>query len=183
MPDDIIADDSALNTPAGDPPAGDPPAGDPPAGAPEVYEDFTLPEGVTMDASLLEKAVPVFKELGLTQDQAQKLVSLEAEQRTAQAQQFVEQIASWEASIKADKEIGGDKFEENLGVAKVALDKFGTPELKDFMEGTGAGSHPEIVRLLVRVGQAIKEDNPGGGTPPAPSKDIVERMYPNNPNR
>ena len=40
--------------------------------APETYADFTLPEGVELDTALLTDAAPLFKELGLTQEQAQK---------------------------------------------------------------------------------------------------------------
>ena len=45
--------------------------------APEKYEDFKLPEGMEVNTDLLDKATPVFKELNLTQDQAQKMVDLQ----------------------------------------------------------------------------------------------------------
>jgi len=189
LADPTNADDSAVDPvtdpPAGDPPATDPPAGDPPATdpvVPETYADFTMPEGLEVDAQLLEKAVPVFKELKLTQEQAQKLVDLEAErvQSMVQEQQdaIAQQIESWDAAAKADKEFGGDKFDENLGIAKLALEKLGTPELKQFLVDSGAGSHPEVIRAFVRMGRLMKEDNPGAGAPPAEKKDIVDIMYP-----
>lgn len=169
--------------PAVDPPANppaDPPAADPPADPPATieYTDFELPEGMTANADLLEKAIPIFKEIGLTQEQAQRLVALQAEAALAQQDAVIEQVQSWEASVKADKEIGGDKFEENLGLAKLGLAKIGTPELQQFLTETGAGSHPEVVRAFVRLGRLLKEDNPGGGEPSAAKKDIVELLYP-----
>ena len=50
------------------------------SGAPESYTDFSVPEGHTLDAAAIESATPIFRELGLTQDQAQKLVSFYSEQ-------------------------------------------------------------------------------------------------------
>lgn len=162
--------------PVADPPAGDPPAADPPADA--EYTDFELPEGMSADADLLQKAVPLFKELGLNQEQAQKLVSLQAESMLAQQDAVAAQIQSWESAVKADKEIGGDKFDENLGLAKTALEKIGTPELRKFLTETGAGSHPEVLRAFVKIGRLMKEDNPGAGTPSGDKKDIVDILYP-----
>ena len=44
-------------------------------GAPETYADFTVPEGSTVSKEVIgESATPLFRELGLSQDQAQKLV-------------------------------------------------------------------------------------------------------------
>src|SRR5437879_843733 len=50
------------------------------AKAPEAYTDFTAPEGYTLDAKTIDAVMPIFKELGLTQDQAQKLVTFHASQ-------------------------------------------------------------------------------------------------------
>jgi hypothetical protein len=42
---------------------------------PESYE-LVAPDGVTLDAASVEAATPVFKELGLTNEQANKLVPI-----------------------------------------------------------------------------------------------------------
>ena len=47
-------------------------------GAPEKYEDFKLPDGYQFDPETLKTAQATFKELGLTQEQGQKLVDLYA---------------------------------------------------------------------------------------------------------
>lgn len=154
-------------------------------GAPDAYTDFTMPEGLDLDAAALEAATPLFKEAGLTQEQAQMFVDYEAArvQEGAQAQMdaHTQQVADWEASAKADKEFGGDKFDENLGVAMLGMEKLGTPELKDFLEKSGAGSHPEVLRTFYRMGLLLKEDNPGSdGENPKSGSDRVSIMYPNS---
>lgn len=158
-------------------------AGDGSTTAPDSYADFTLPEGVELDAAVLESAAPVMKEAGLTQEQSQKFVDWYAKQVQAGAEKQVEafnQLTSqWKTDSENDKDFGGDKFEESVGLARSAIDKFGTPGLKQLLSDHGVGNHPEVVRFMVRVGQLTKEDNPGsGGDQASEKKDHADILYP-----
>lgn len=130
-------------------------------GAPEKYE-FTAAEGVDLDTEALKDFEPVARELNLTNEQAQKLVDaypkILAGVQQRQAEAWQAQTEEWAATVKADKEIGGDKLTANLGVAQRALDTFGTPALKEYLNGTGLGNHPELVKAFVKVGKAMSED-------------------------
>jgi hypothetical protein len=153
--------------------------------APDTYADFAMPEGVTVDSELLAEATPIFKELGLTQEQAQKLVDFQAKQVQASSQSqvdaFNQLMNDWQEQAKNDKEFGGDKFEENIGIARSAIDKFGTPELKQLLEEHGVGNHPEVIRFMVKVGKLTAEDVPGGTTTPtSKAQDRVSLLYPND---
>lgn len=131
-------------------------------GAREKYEDFNIPEGVEVDAALLEKASPLFKEFNLTQEQAQKAVDLLAEARAGDAKALTDSLKTareaWVSDAKADKEIGGANFKENLGVAGKALAAFGTPELSGLLKASGFGDHPEVIRVFHRIGKAMSDD-------------------------
>ena len=135
---------------------------DQPAGAPETYEAFTTADGAELDQAAVEAFTPVAKELGLTQDQAQKLVDLHAQQAQGWLQGLYDaharQRADWVAAAKADSEIGGTDHTDKVAVAKDALKRFGTPELSQALEESGLGSHPEVVRFFHRVGKAIADD-------------------------
>lgn len=151
---------------------------------------FKMPEGVELDTVVAEAFAPVAKDLGLNQEQAQKLADFHAQevarQTQLQAANWQEQQGKWQEATKSDAEFGGEKFDENLGLASKALDKFGTPELKEALVSTGAGNHPEFVRLLYRVGKAMGEDgvgaglNPGQSTTGDPEEDRARRLYPNH---
>lgn len=134
---------------------------DKPEGAPEKYE-FTAAEGVDLDTEALKDFEPVARDLNLTNEQAQKLVDaypkILAGVQQRQAEAWQAQTEEWAATVKADKEIGGDKLTANLGVAQRALDTFGTPELKEYLNGTGLGNHPELVKAFIKVGKAMSED-------------------------
>ncbi|KKY89823.1 peptidase [Enterobacter cloacae] len=151
------------------PQEGKPADGDKPAeekdqkqeGAPEKYE-FQAAEGVELDTEALKDFEPVARELNLTNEQAQKLVDaypkILAGVQQRQADAWQKQTEGWAEAVKADKEIGGDKLESNLSAAQRALDQFGNPELKEYLNVTGMGNHPELVKAFVKIGKTMSED-------------------------
>ena len=158
----------------GDKPQDDKPAdGDKPAekpddkeqkqeGAPEKYE-FKPAEGQELDAAALEQFEPIARELNLTNEQAQKMVDLYGTKimpmvQKQQAEAWQKQTEGWAETVKADKEIGGDKLTANLSAAQRALDQFGKPELKEYLNATGLGNHPDLVKTFVKIGKAMSED-------------------------
>lgn len=168
----------------GDDKSGDDQAGK--AGAPEKYE-FTAPEGATYEKEFIDAYSEAAKELDLTQEGAQKLLDKVAPVVRKQQVEQIEAVRNqWTESSKADKEFGGDKLDENLAVAKKALDQFGTPELTQFMKETGLGNHPELIRLFYRVGKNLNEDTFVGGkrgegkTGPKTFNDMATTLYGNS---
>lgn len=155
---------------------------DAPQGAPEEYADFTLPEGAKVNAEALADLKAFAKEKNLSQEDAQKLVDLgvkNAQDVTTTMQAHIEQVRNeWSEASRTDKEFGGDKLDENLAVAKQALDTFGTPELTALLTESGLGSHPEVVRAFFRVGKAISEDRLVPGTKAPASRDPLSKLYP-----
>ena len=127
--------------------------------APDEYAAFATPDGVTLDPAMVKEFLPVAKELGLTQAQAQKLVDLQVELSNRHTHQQAETIRSWRDSLVSDKEFGGDKYDANLTIAQRALNTIGTQELKDALIHTGMGNHPEIMRLFYRIGCKMQEDS------------------------
>lgn len=128
------------------------------AGAPEKYE-FKAPDGQTYDPQVLEEFSAAAKNANLTQDAAQKLIEKMAPAIAARQQAQIESIQrTWADTSSADKEFGGEKFEENLAVARKALTTFATPEMRKLLGDTGLQHHPEVLRMLFRVGKAISED-------------------------
>ena len=132
-------------------------------GAPENYEAFTLPEGMELDKSLVEGVTPIFKELGLDQGSAQKLVdaynAAQTQRGEADNEAQADMVKGWNEELKADKDFGGDKFDENIATAKKAIKEFGSPELTDMMNSTGIGSHPEFVKFVFKIGSMMSEDS------------------------
>lgn len=127
---------------------------------------FTMPEGVEMDQALADALMPEFKELGLTQKQAQGLVAkyVEAQQAKVekQGEAWSNTVTKWADDAKADKEIGGDKWDSTVAASQRAIKQFGTPALREYLNASGGGNHPEVIRFVAKVGAMIKEDSPAG---------------------
>jgi len=163
------------------------PEGDaaPPASeVPEEYSDFTLPEGVEIDAGISSEFKTVAKELGLSQEKAQKLADLATKnaqtQAEAQARQWGELRESWVNGLKADKEFGGQKFDETAERANRALKRFGSDDLIGYLTSTGMGDYPELIKLLARVDRAVGEDSTAGDSQGLPQGegDLASLLYP-----
>jgi hypothetical protein len=151
------------------------------------YGAFSAPEGLTLDQPLLDSVTPLFKEFGLDQSQAQKLIDFQFKQNelmeSAKEDSFNTLMDTWKEQSRNDKDFGGDKFEENVGVARKAIDQFGTPELKELLDSHGVGNHPEVIRFMVKVGHFTSEDVPGNSSPAITSaKNRVSLLYPNDRN-
>jgi hypothetical protein len=148
----------------------------------EVTPDYTfeMPEGIELDKSATEEFTAIAKELKLPQDAAKKLVDLEVKRIQAQQQQHQSLVSEWAEQVKADKDLGGDKLDENLAVARKAIDAFGTPELKELLNTTGLGNHPEVVKAFFKAGKAISEDGFVRGAPksPATESDLAKSLFP-----
>lgn len=165
---------------------GKPPA-DPAAPAPTPEEiSVKFPEGVKFEKTRLDQFTKIAKEIGLKSEGAQKMADFYVEMRRAEATAQVEMITKWAEDAKADKEIGGSAFEENVKVAKRALDRVGSPALKELLATSGFGNHVEVIRLFAKIGKVIAEDRLPGGDDNDPNKEPsleeqVKEAYPASP--
>ena len=126
---------------------------------PVVYIDFKPPEGVKdMDPVITGAFSAKAAALGLTQEQAQGIIDAVAPVMDKQALARRDaMLTTYAETVKADPELGGVNYDKNLGIAQRALNTFATPELKALLE-QGMGSHPEVMRMLLRIGKGMRED-------------------------
>lgn len=157
-------------------------------GLPETYE-LTPPEGMELDTELLGEATPVFHELGLGNEQAQKLVPLAGrlieKHETRKADEFNAIKADWAKSAQNDAEIGGKNWKRTQANAARALDHFGAEAGSDFrklLDETGLGNHPVMIRMFSKIGEAVGEDGlfPRDPNGPALKKSREEELYPDD---
>lgn len=154
---------------------------------PTQYE-FKAPDGRSFDPQVIKAYGDIAKELNLPQEAAQKMLDkIGPVLQDRQSQQISEIRDSWVTDSRADKEFGGEKLQENLAVARKALDSFGTNELRALLNESGLENHPEVIRLLYRAGRAISGDRYVGGNPTAGKaasgnksfNDFAATLYPN----
>jgi hypothetical protein len=171
-----------------------------PEGAPEKYADFKLPDGYTFDPEALKEVTGLFKEAGLSQDSAQKLVDYYAKNSLQASEAPYKLWADTQREWVKDIENSfGSKAEAmrkdiNQFIDSPAL----TPKLRtafrEALDFTGAGSNPavfEALSILVKPfleGSSVPQGRPSAQGQQAPKADsrpsLAEAMYPHLiPNR
>ena len=173
-------------------------AATPPAGPPAEYK-FTPPEGSELDPKTLESAAAVFKELGLTQAQADKLVefqfSRDAELTKKPAEVYNQMRSDWRTEVENDPQIGGQKLDETKANIAKAVNMLPPQLQKDFKQAadfTGAGDNPAFVRAINFWATQLTENtkhvsggnpSPAGQTAPGANAkpSLASAMFPNLP--
>jgi hypothetical protein len=174
-----------LDAPAAEP---EKPA-EPPAPVDPASYEIKLPEGMTredpMIASFLESAAGRRLDGETVQAVIDSVAPKIAEQLTAPYKAWSELNATWQAEIKADPVVGGANLPASVAAINGAIDRFGTPELKDALRTTGAANNPHVFRFLHKLASAYAEATPvtagnSGHVAPPPGRAALDRMYPSS---
>lgn len=134
-------------------------------GRPQKPEDYKMPEiklhdSLQIDNARLLEANKVFHKMGLSSDQAKGVMEYYLNTLNTRATEAETNAKmSSEKATQSLKELWGDKYEPNLGLAKLALSKMGSPELVGYLESSGLGNNVELIKMLHNVGIAMGEDN------------------------
>lgn len=183
----------------GEAPEGEKPADTPEPsaliGAPEDYDAsaFTLPEGVEFDGELFDLVKDDLKGFDLSQEGAGKIVGLFAEkvvpkiaERTeARMSELGQEIsAQFARDLQADPVVGGVKLKEAQAYAAKAISS-AIPDASDraafsqFLNESGMGNHPLLMRVIAAGGRAMSEaSTPAGGA--VAEKSVTQKFYGRN---
>jgi hypothetical protein len=149
---------------------------------PEVVNEkteFTIPDGLKIDDKKMSAFKTVAKELGLTKEQAQKLVDLDANNIKNADKAFNDMKASWKADTM---KMLGENAEQKLGEAAAAFKRFGDEEFVKLMQDTGLENHPAVVRVFRSIGSKIAVDKTVSATSDGvnSSMTLTEALYGKN---
>lgn len=137
-------------------------------GRPGKPEDYKLgrPESFPeqyYDNDMNQHMLKVFHETGLSERQAKNLhakymeyVNTRLTQTTQQQQQQSEQ------AIAALKQQYGADFNVRVAAAQRAIQRFGSPELVSYLDKSGLGNNPELIKLFSNVGMSLTESRADG---------------------
>lgn len=158
------------------------------------YTDLAPPEGFeALDTEALAAATPLMRAFGVPDDKAQDFINQAApiisgmveKALAGQAQATLDSQATlktqWAEEVKADPEIGGAHYDRTVSLAAKALDKFFSPEFRNFLSASGLGNNPDAVRGFAKIGASVSDDDIITGEPGnAPKKPGIydERFSP-----
>lgn len=141
------------------------------------YDSLTVPEEVEVDAEVFGEFKAFATERNLSKEDAQHLADLSIKMAVKQQELVRQERAAWVEAAKTDPEFGGEKFAENLAIAKKARDAFGSPELKAVLDVSGIGNHPAVIRAFYRIGKQIAEDGSLVTSGASPAGVDARRIY------
>lgn len=158
------------------------------AGPPEKYE-LSVPDGFeAIDTDVMSEAEPILRELKLTNEQADKLTPIAAglvkktmeRAEKAITDRAIAQRKEWADAFQSDPDIGGANKDRTLGDAARAFDHYGLKKgegLRQLLDESGLGNHPDVIRFVARVGRDLDEGSFERGSAAATPKAPEQKMY------
>ncbi len=125
----------------------------------DKYE-ITVPDGKQVNQEFLSGFKAWAHEAGLSQKQAAALAEKYLAFEDAQLAAYSKAA---EAQVNAVKIEWGDKFDANVAIAHKAVEQFCTAEDKRYLDESGLGNNPTLVRMFYKIGLAMNDDTMGQG--------------------
>lgn len=168
-----------------------------PESVPESYSEWKVPEGWTLDEKVSTDVNTLFKEIGLSQSNGQRLVDFYIKQAQDAAdapyKMYEKMRGEWRNEVANDPDIGSRLDHVKQTISK-ALNGLGDPKLtqsfREAMDLTGAGDHPAFIRAFYRMAQRLTEQSHVVGNGPSPAgqtrtgtvpRSVANAMYPDLP--
>lgn len=153
----------------------------------EIEYDLKAPENSFLLQERIDEIAEYAKKHKISNEVAQTMIDRENEAVTQYKENSQTQLKNlveteWPKEAKADKEIGGDKFPENVELAKRAFKEFGSDKFRQILNETGYGNHPEMIRTFSRIGRLLADDKLVIGKTDKPNKEksTAEILYGGN---
>lgn len=153
------------------------------ATAPADYSGLALPDGYRADDPVFGEAIKLFEGEKIAPETAQRLIdfTIERDKEIARAvndhsaASWTKQTGEWRAT--AEKEFSP----EALGNARTALARVFDRQTIAYLESLGFTNHPGLIRGMVKVANAIKDDSFVGGNAGRGSGAMDPKsLYPNS---
>lgn len=130
--------------------------------APEHYV-LKNANGEDVEPQELEMMSRMFKDVNLSQEQAQKLYSAYEKEQDSfieQSQKAFNQMRDdWFNQTISDPQLGGQNIGQTKLCIKRVMQQCGNKELSEFLNKTGLGFNPAMVRFMTKVGELLGNDN------------------------
>jgi hypothetical protein len=149
---------------------------------PESIDAYQIeaPEGMELNEELIGGLKEFAFENGIAPEQIQGLVQWYTGEQEKAGEEFGQMVESERAEAEtALKKDWGDDYDKNLDAAKKVVDTFGDKDFKTFLNETGLGSEPALVKLFYTISSKISEDSfeaGGGGGEEEGQRDMSGRL-------
>ncbi|MEW5725555.1 MAG: hypothetical protein AB1896_20775, partial [Thermodesulfobacteriota bacterium] len=115
--------------------------------------------GLPVDEDFLSSFRKAAFEAGMSQKQVSDLVAWHNRQFQVVNEKRGREIEGLREEARAAlRQEWGKHYDRNLGQAQKAFKMAAEPELQEFLENSGLGSNPLLIKMFYRIGQAVSED-------------------------
>ena len=136
-------------------------------GKPQELDAYTVtnPENSALDEDFLTSFKQAAFDANLLPAQAQKLFeSINANELALNESFKATAQENFDKAIGDLKSDWGDAFEDKVRLSQSAAKEFGGEEFITYLNESGLGNNPELVKIFAKIGEGIsKEDDLGGG--------------------
>lgn len=160
-------------------------------GIPGEYQ-FDLPDGFVVNEQNIEEVSTVFKEMNLSNENAQKLINMEAKYlqqiEETKMNEYHKMVDDW--GKQSIKELGPN-YKDELSHGFKFRDTFFSKDTVQFLDSIGVLNHPLIIKDFINGGKKLNEIRSTKETnynPKKPvdqvinsKKSIAQALYPNHP--
>lgn len=131
-------------------------------GVPDKPEEYEMKpvEGAEHDEKVKAWSRGIFHKANLTKDQAE-IISREYDVYLTEfmkSQDEASVAAKTEAEGKLKTE-WGNEYDKNLEITRRGFQKFSDTEFAKFLDETGVGNNPVLIKAFYKIGLALAEDN------------------------
>lgn len=133
---------------------------------PEEYKierPKVMPEGVQWNEELEKDFRKFAHAQGWNQSQTQNTINKWHETITKMVEGAQYTVERGKADLLAS--LGTEKADQVIKACNVAVTEFGDDEFANFLDSTGFGNHPAVIKFLARMGNLVSETQAPSGSP------------------
>ena len=139
---------------------------------------------LSVDPAIAAPFAEVVNKFGISREAVTALLDLQQKSMLANSEagsrDWVKTQETWAAEVMADKDIGGQNWPKVQTQIGSIMDKFGSPELRQAFDLTGAGNHPAVVKFMSNIASVLTEGGFISSNQTAQGqRSAAEILYPN----
>lgn len=137
-----------------------------------------------VDPEMATALTAIVNEHGIPRNAVAALIDLQQKAMLANSEagsrDWAKMQEEWTSAVMKDPEIGGNNWPKVQTQIGGMIDKFGSPELRQAFDLTGAGNNPHVVRFMSKIAAVLSEsgfvssNSSGSG-----ERTAAEILYPN----
>ena len=134
-----------------------------PEGEGYKFDETSIPEGFQKNEDMEKFFRKSMHDAGLSQKQADKMYKayneFQGQYSQKESTNLEEQEKQWDTELRQDF---GLAYTDQVEAAKAAVDTFGSDSLKEYLDTSRLGNHPEMIKYAAKIGAQLLEKGTQG---------------------